>query len=90
VTGVAAGLAMAAAGAVSRQPWLTALGLSAPIGYAALTLVASAQSAMTPPRLDRGAAVRLPLVYATMHGSWGLGFLRGIPRSERSSPVDEG
>ena len=90
VTGVAAGLAMAAAGAVSRQPWLTALGLSAPIGYAALTLVASAQSALTPPRLDGAAAVRLPLVYATMHGSWGLGFLRGIPRSERSSPVDEG
>ncbi len=40
---------------------------------------------MTQPRLGRGAVVRLPLVYATMHGSWGLGFLRGIPRAERST-----
>jgi hypothetical protein len=33
--------------------------------------------------------VRLPLVYATMHGSWGLGFLRGLPRAERAT-VPEG
>ena len=90
VTGVAAGLAVAAVGAATRQPWLAAVGLSAPLGYAALNLAASAQSAMTQPRLERGAAVRLPIVYATMHGSWGLGFLRGIPRAERSNTVDAG
>jgi succinoglycan biosynthesis protein ExoA len=83
VAGVATGLVLAGVGAVTRQPWLAAVGLAAPAGYAALNLAASAQSALTEPRLSPREAARLPVVYATMHGSWGLGFLRGLSRSER-------
>ena len=83
VTGVAAGLALALAGAVSGRTGLVAAGLSAPVGYLVLNLAASVHSAVTSPRLDPRAAVQLPLVYATMHGAWGLGFLRGVPRAER-------
>lgn len=77
VVGVTAGVVLAGVGAVARQPWLVALGLAAPVGYAVLDLAASAQSAMTAPRLSLRDAVRLPAIYPTMHGSWGLGFLRG-------------
>lgn len=80
VTGVAAGVALAGVGLATRRPWLTALGLSAPIGYAALDLAASVQSALASPRLGPREAVMLPAVYATMHGAWGLGFLRGRGR----------
>lgn len=85
VTGIAAGLALAAVGAATRRPLLVAAGLSAPLGYAAINLAASAQSALSSPRLSAGSTVRLPVVYATMHGAWGLGFLRGVPRDERSA-----
>jgi cellulose synthase/poly-beta-1,6-N-acetylglucosamine synthase-like glycosyltransferase len=85
VVGISAGIVLAGLGAATRQPWLAALGLAAPLGYAALTVAASAQSALTEPRLAPSEAVRLPLVYATMHGSWGLGFLRGLPRAERAT-----
>jgi len=85
VTGVAVGVALASAGLVARQPWLTAVGLAAPLGYAVLNVAASAQSALAEPRLEPREAARLPLVYATMHGAWGLGFLRGLSRSERRS-----
>ncbi len=90
VTGIGVGLALAGVGAVTRRPALVALGLSAPLGYAALNLAASAQSALTEPRLTASEARHLPLVYATMHGSWGLGFLRGLPRSERSAAAESG
>jgi glycosyltransferase involved in cell wall biosynthesis len=89
VAGIGTGLALAAAGAVARQPWLVAVGLSAPAVYAVANLAASAQSAASAPRLTPAEAVRLPAVYATMHGAWGLGFLRGLSREERSTlPVD--
>jgi GT2 family glycosyltransferase len=59
--------------------WLTA-GLLAPAGYALGVLVAGA-------RIGRGLPWRvqalLPLVVMTMHLSWGSGFLRSIPRSQR-------
>lgn len=80
VVGVGAGLAIAAVGAVTRTPWLAALGLAAPVGYAALTIAASAQNALSAPRLSARESATLPLVYATMHGAWGLGFIRGRPR----------
>ena len=79
---------LAGVGAATRQPWLAAVGLSAPLGYAALTLAASAVSARTEPALAPRAAARLPLVYATMHGSWGAGFLRGLSRAERQAIPD--
>jgi hypothetical protein len=85
VAGVAAGLAIAAGGAAARQPWLVALGLAAPAAYGAANLAASAQSALMAPRLSAAEAVRLPAVYATMHGSWGVGFLRGLSRAERAA-----
>jgi succinoglycan biosynthesis protein ExoA len=80
VAGVTAGVVLAGVGAAARQPWLVALGLSAPVGYALLDLGASAQSAATSPRLSWREAAHLPAIYATMHGSWGLGFMRGRPR----------
>ena len=88
VAGVGAGVVLAGVGAATRQPWLAAVGLSAPLGYAALTLAASAVSARTEPALAPRAAARLPLVYATMHGSWGAGFLRGLSRAERQAIPD--
>jgi hypothetical protein len=83
VAAVAGGVALAGIGAVTRKPWLVALGLSAPVGYAAANLAASAHSALTAPRLSLREAATLPAVYATMHSSWGLGFLRGLPRSQQ-------
>lgn len=83
VAGVAAGTALALVGAVTRRPALVGVGLAAPAGYALLDLAGSALTARTAPRLSVRSAVRLPIVYATMHGSWGAGFLRGLPRSER-------
>ena len=80
VVGVGAGMVAAGVGAVARQPWLVALGLAAPLGYLALDAAASVHSALTPPRLPMRSALTLPAVYATMHGSWGLGFLRGSPK----------
>jgi hypothetical protein len=77
VVGVGVGVLTAGVGAATRRPWLVAIGLSAPIGYAALDLLATAQSALSAPRLSPREASRLPAIYATMHGAWGLGFLRG-------------
>jgi glycosyltransferase involved in cell wall biosynthesis len=48
------------------------IGLLGPLGYAATVL---AGSAATSRDLPRAAAAALPVVYATMHMSWGLGFL---------------
>jgi GT2 family glycosyltransferase len=89
VAAVAVGTALAGAGAATRHRWLVALGISAPLGYATANLAASALSAASEPRLTAREAATLPLVYATMHGSWGTGFLRGLPRSERR-PVADG
>jgi glycosyltransferase involved in cell wall biosynthesis len=62
--GFAAGLATGLAG--YRPAFLL------PAGYAALIL---AGSAITGAGRPRGVRLRLPLAYATMHASWGLGFL---------------
>ena len=83
VVGIGTGVVLAAVGAVTGQRWLVGLGLSAPVTYAAATAAATVQSAVTEPRLPLAEAARLPAVFATMHGSWGLGFLRGLPRAER-------
>ncbi len=89
VAGIGAGLALAGLGAVTGRRWLLALGLAAPLTYAAANVAASAQSALAAPRLAPSEAVRLPLVYATMHGSWGLGFLRGLTKDERAAEAGE-
>jgi succinoglycan biosynthesis protein ExoA len=65
-------------GVVMGNDWLTLLGFFMPLGYALGNLFASSISAVRPTMLTIGAALRLPIVYATMHGAWGLGFLRGV------------
>jgi succinoglycan biosynthesis protein ExoA len=70
------GLLAGVFGVVTGPAWLT-LGFLAPAGYALGVVVGSLLT-------GRGLAVRswrlLPVVYATMHGAWGLGFLTS-PRS---------
>lgn len=77
VAGVATGLALLGVGLVTGKPILAALGASAPLGYAAANLAASAHSIAGGARPSAAEAAWLPAVFATMHGSWGAGFLRG-------------
>ena len=63
----------------SGAGWLPA-GFLAPLGYAAGVLVATYFMGRGLPWRAR---VLLPFVVATMHLSWGTGFLRSIPRSQR-------
>lgn len=77
VAAVGSGLVLAAVGAVTRTPGLVALGLLAPVGYAAANVAASLHASRRAPALAPATAIRLPGVFATMHGAWGLGFLRG-------------
>ncbi len=90
VSAIGVGLVLAAVGAAARQPALLALGLAPPVGYAVANLAASGLSARTSPALSAAAAVRLPAVYATMHGAWGLGFLRGLPAAQRGADAGGG
>jgi glycosyltransferase involved in cell wall biosynthesis len=71
VVGVAAGTAAGLVAAAGGPAWLRA-GWLAPLGYAALVTAGGVAAAR-----GEGAevAVRMPLVLATMHGSWGTGFL---------------
>ncbi|WP_067434736.1 glycosyltransferase family 2 protein [Nocardioides jensenii] len=62
-------------------PWLLA-GFLAPLGYAFGVLGATYEMGRRR-RLAWRARVLLPFVVATMHLSWGSGFLRSIPRSSR-------
>jgi glycosyltransferase involved in cell wall biosynthesis len=76
VLGVLAGLVAVLGG----PSWLH-VGWLAPLGYAALVVVGGLVAAR-----GHGAAVaaRMPLVLATMHGSWGVGFLTS--RHSTTSP----
>ena len=56
---------------------MAVLGLAMPVGYVLANLLASVTSALGRPALSARSALALPVVYATMHGAWGLGFLRG-------------
>ncbi len=71
------GLLAGALGLVLGLVWLAVLGLAMPVGYLLCNLLASLASALSSPRLTLRAVLALPVVYATMHGAWGLGFLRG-------------
>lgn len=75
VAAIAGGLVVSTVGAVSgRGSWVLA-GLAPLAVYTAGNLTATA---VTGARVrDRRVMMRLPSVFATMHGSWGLGFLRG-------------
>lgn len=57
-----------------------------PLGAYAAGLTAA--SVMVGRRLPADIALRLPAVFATMHGSWGLGFLTSPPRlGQRATPT---
>ena len=58
---------------------LLQVGWAAPAGYLAIVLGAAATA---PPGTSMAARVRLPLVLAVTHISWGLGFLVGMRRSQ--------
>lgn len=75
VIGVLGGAVLGVLGV--RAAWV------APGAYAAALVVGSA---LTGRGLSPAALVRLPLVYATMHGSWGVGFLTS-PRALISEPA---
>jgi glycosyltransferase involved in cell wall biosynthesis len=77
VLGVGVGTAAGIASLVGPR-WL-ALGWLAPAGYAALVV---GGSVVVGRGLEPAAWIRLPVVLATMHGSWGVGFL--------TSPRDPG
>jgi hypothetical protein len=82
VLGVAAGVALGLLG------W--PLGWLAPLGYGALLLVGTA---VTGRRLSPAALAWLPLVLATIHLSWGAGFLASprrvaAPTPARLAPVE--
>ena len=77
VLGTALGLVLGIAGLASGLHWLALLGFAAPAAYLLANLAASTQSTFASPRLPWRSARMLPAVYATMHGAWGTGFLRG-------------
>ena len=58
-----------------------------PAGYAALVVVGAA---LTGRDLPPPARARLPLVYATMHLAWGLGFLTSPPRLGLPAEAERG
>ena len=71
---VVGGTALGIAGLATGSRTATILGFALPAGYAAANLLASARAACgVPPAV----ALRLPAVFATMHGAWGAGFIRG-------------
>ena len=74
---VALGLLVGVLGLVLGMPLMAIAGLAMPVGYLLANLAASVVSATSRPRLGLRAALAMPIVYATMHGAWGLGFLRG-------------
>lgn len=84
VLGVAGGIAAGAHGSYHRVTWAK-VGWLAPLGY--LGLVLSGAAAL---RREMPWQVRawLPLVFATMHMCWGLGFLAGLRRGERPDGSD--
>jgi succinoglycan biosynthesis protein ExoA len=72
-----AGLAALAAGVPGRWPLLLLIGFAAPLLYGAGILAVTALAAR---QLPLRVASRLPLVLATMHMTWGVGFMTS-PRS---------
>jgi len=75
VATIAAGLGAAAVGVMRGRGSVVLAGLAPLAVYAAGNVAASV---WTGARIaDPPAALRLPAVFATMHGAWGVGFWRG-------------
>lgn len=79
VLGIVAGTLTGLTGLASGSRLLQA-GFAAPLGYLALVVTGGVTA---PPTVSPRARVRLPLVLATTHMSWGAGFLVGLRRQER-------
>ncbi len=78
---VSAGAAAGIASFLVKGRWgrLLRCGWLAPLGYATAIL---AGIALLRQPMSTAARMRLPVVLAVVHGCWGFGFLRGLPRSE--------
>lgn len=74
VVGIGTGVLLGIAGMATRHRRLAALGLSAPLIYAAGNLAASAWIGRNQPTEVRS---RIPIALAAMHLAWGAGFIRG-------------
>ncbi len=83
VAAIAAGLLTGAAGSLGGRRSLS-VGWGVPVAYAAGVTAAALGLHRDMPRDVR---LRLPLVLAVMHMSWGTGFLVGLPGRMRPEPV---
>jgi succinoglycan biosynthesis protein ExoA len=91
VVAIAAGTAVGVVGAVTG-PWWLRLGLIAPAGYVVAVLAGSQVVAAGPiegqPPADAKERAWLPVVVATMHLTWGAGFLLPLRKlGEHSTKV---
>ncbi len=77
VLGFVIGLVLGLCGLAFGSRWLL-LGWLAPAGYLALVVVGSVLNAR---RLSFRSLLALPVVFATMHGAWGIGFLTSRRRT---------
>ena len=75
VAAIGGGLVLAGVGVASGHRGLVPIGILPAAVYATGNLIASAVTGMRAG--DLGIAIRRPAVFATMHGAWGAGFLRG-------------
>ena len=86
-----AGVSALAAGASGIWPPVLTVGFAAPLGYLAAVSLVGVRAAR---QLTPAAAARLPLVLATMHMTWGAGFLtsprRLVPEAVPREPVPPG
>jgi len=80
VIGIALGTILGIIGLITGNAWLD-LGFLAPLGYGLLLLAGSAVEGRY---LPWKALAWMPLVCATMHMSWGLGFLIGLREKPRT------
>ncbi len=83
VVGLAASVACAAVGAVVDNDALRAIGWLAP----AYGVAVIGGSVLVSARMPASARAVLPLVVATMHVAWGLGFLRGGAATGAGAPL---
>lgn len=82
VVALGAGIVAGVVGLVGGPSWLR-IGLLAPAGYAAILGVATVTEGGS---LDARARAWFPAVVATMHVSWGAGFLAGVRDEQPGRP----
>jgi len=74
VAGVTVGTVAAVVALATGHPRWAAVAALLPLGYLGASTLATLRSSRSVPA---AVAARLPLVFATMHGAWGLGFCIG-------------